>query len=100
VATATPRTNPIKTAAGVGAAGLAGGYATGSAGSDNKPPKPPTTGQSSGQSGQGGQTTPPAEDDAEMKALRAQIDALIKDLSTSQDPEIQKGLADINAKLK
>jgi hypothetical protein len=94
------RTNPIKTAAGVGAAGLAGGYATGSAGSDNKPPKPPTTGQSSGQSGQGGQTTPPAEDDAEMKALRAQIDALIKDLSTSQDPEIQKGLADINAKLK
>jgi hypothetical protein len=96
------RTNPIKTAAGVGAAGLAGGYATGKMGGDDKPPaplnppKPPTTGQS----GQGGQTTPPAEDDAEMKALRAQIDALIKDLSTSQDPEIQKGLADINAKLK
>ena len=95
--------NPGKTAAGVGAAGLAGGYASGSMGSDNKPPtppKPPTTGQSGGQSGQGGQTTPPAEDDAEMKALRAQIDALIKDLSTSQDPAIQKGLADINAKLK
>ena len=101
----TARMNPVKTGLGVGAASLAGGYASGSAGADSStstPPKPPkpTTG------GQGGQTTPPATpdtsaaDDAEMAALKAQIDALIKDLSTSKNPEVQKGLAAAQEKLK
>lgn len=96
--------NPVKSALGIGAAGLAGGYMAGKMGSGDAPTAPTGQGGSSGgSSGQGGSpTTPsvPQEDDAEMKALRAQIDALIKDLSSSQDPAIQKGLADVQAKLK
>ena len=99
------RLNPGKTALGVGAAGLAGGYASGSAGgtptpaTTTPPVRPPSTG---GQSGQGGTPTTPdtSADDAEMAALKAQIEALIKELSTSKNPEIQKGLADAQAKLK
>lgn len=94
---ATVARNPGKTALGVGAAGLAGGYATGSAGGNSTPPAPAPGGSAGGSSGQSQSARP--EDDEEMKALRAQIDALIKDLSSSQDPAIQKGLADVNAKL-
>lgn len=102
------RTNPVKTGLGVGAAGLAGGYASGVAGGSdpvkpnepvkpNSPVKPPVPGG-------GGNPNPPAEpdtsaDDAELAALKAQIDALIKELSTSKNPEIQKGLADVQKKL-
>lgn len=97
------RVNPGKAALGVGAAGLAGGYATGSAGGSSTPPatttppvRPPATG------GQGGTPATPdtSADDAELAALKAQIDALIKELSTSKNPEIQKGLADIQTKLQ
>lgn len=88
--------NPLKTGAAVGAAGLGLGLAGGAGGGAN-----PTATPSQG----GGAATPnvmpelPAEDDADMKALRAQIDALIAELSKSQDPAIQKGLLDAKAKL-
>jgi hypothetical protein len=104
------RTNPVKTGLGVGAAGVAGGYAAGKLGNNdpvkpNEPVKPPVPG-----GGGGGNPNPPATpdtpavpdtsaDDAELAALKAQIDALIKELSTSKNPEIQKGLADIQKKL-
>ena len=96
------RTNPVKTGLGIGAAGLAGGYASGAAGgtptpaTTTPPVRPPSTG------GQGGTPTTPdtSADDAELAALKAQIDALIKELSTSKNPEIQKGLADIQTKLQ
>ena len=104
----TARLNPGKTALGVGGAALAGGYASGAMGGNDpvKPPvapvKPPVAPVTPPTGGQSGQTNPPdtsAADDAEMAALKAQIDALIKDLSTSKNPEIQKGLADIQKKL-
>lgn len=96
----TARLNPGKTALGVGGATLAGGYATGSAGSDT-PVKPPAPVKPPSQQGGANPTpTAPAGDDEEMKALRAQIEALMKELSTSKNPEVQKGLADIQAKLK
>jgi len=97
------RANPGKAALGVGAAGVAGGYAAGSAGGA---PTPTTSSGQGRQSGQGGTpnvmpTAPDTSaDDAELAALKAQIDALIKELSTSKNPEIQKGLADIQTKLQ
>jgi peptidoglycan hydrolase-like protein with peptidoglycan-binding domain len=103
------RVSPGKAALGVGAAGLAGGYTAGKLGNNdpvkpNTPVKPPVPG------GGGGNPNPPATpdtpavpdtsaDDAELAALKAQIDALIKELSTSKNPEIQKGLADVQKKL-
>lgn len=89
--------NPVKAGLGAAALGGAAGYLGGSAGSSTTSTPPVTGGGGSGST----QSARPeeTEDDAEMKALRAQIDALIKDLSTSQDPAIQKGLTDINTKL-
>ena len=114
------KNNPLTTAAGLTAAGLAGGYASGKLGGDgadtppvNPPVTPPigggggsgsgSSGSSGGSSGgSGGNPNPPdtAADDAEMAALKAQIEALIKELSTSKNPEIQKGLAAAQEKLK
>lgn len=97
--------NPGKTALATGLAGLGGGYAAGKMGQGSTAPVTPTPG-----AGQGTRPTPaptpniapeaPAGDDEEMKALRAQIDALIKDLSTSKNPEVIKGLAAAQEKLK
>lgn len=109
--------NPIKTAAGAAALGGAAGYAAGGpgdSGQGTQPPQPQGSG-GSGQSG-GGQGTqlPPlavdpnaekaeqearAKEDAELAALKAKIEALIQGLSTSQNPEVKKGIEDIKAQL-
>lgn len=93
--------NPVKTGLAATAAGLGAGYLGGSSGQDSTAPTAPAT---PGTTGQGTNPTPtptaPGGDDDEMKALRAQIDALIKDLSTSKNPEVIKGLADVQAMLK
>lgn len=87
--------NPLKTGAAAGAAGLGLGLAAGGGGASAKPVP--------GGTGGGSNTPAPAvdtsADDAEMEQILAQIKALMKDLSTSQDPEIQQSLAKINAQL-
>ena len=40
------------------------------------------------------------DDDDELIALRAQIDAIMNELSNSKNPEIQRGLAEARAKLR
>ena len=103
----TARLNPGKTALGVGGAALAGGYASGSAGSTptspTSPTAPVTPPAGGGSSGGAGQTNPPdttAADDAEMAALKKQIEEIMAKLSTSKNPEIQAGLAAAKEKLK
>jgi hypothetical protein len=92
------KNNPVKTGLGVAGAGLAGGYLTGAHGNTPVGSANPT-----GAGGGAGGTTAPAgnteQDDAELADLKKQIDALMAELSTSQDPAIQKGLADIKTKL-
>ena len=94
------KANPGKAGLAAGLGGLGLGLASGPGGAGANP-----TATSSGHAGGGSSgaanvaPTAPEGDDEEMKALRAQIDALIKELSTSQNPAIQKGLADINTKL-
>jgi hypothetical protein len=95
--------NPIKTGLAATAAGLGAGYLGGSSGQNPSAPVNPNTPPNRPPNQQGGTNPSPdaqTGDDEEMKALRAQIEALMKDLSTSKNPEVQKGLADIQAKLK
>lgn len=98
------KANPGKAGLAAGLGGLGLGLASGPGGAGANPTATSGghSGSSGGSGGSGSANVAPAApegDDEEMKALRAQIDALIKELSTSQNPTIQKGLADINAKL-
>ena len=96
-------TNPGKAALAATGAGLGAGYIGGKLGQDPTAPVNPNTPPNRPPNQQGGTNPSPdaqTGDDEEMKALRAQIEALMKDLSTSKNPEVQKGLADIQAKLK
>lgn len=96
-------TNPGKAALAAAGAGLGAGYIGGKLGQNPTAPVNPNTPPNRPPNQQGGTNPSPdaqTGDDEEMKALRAQIEALMKDLSTSKNPEVQKGLADIQAKLK
>lgn len=93
------KNNPIKTGLGVGAAGLAGGYLTGANAGTPGGAGNPSHASGSGAGGTTGGAGNTDQDDAEMAELKKQIDALIAELSTSQDPAIQKGLTDIKTKL-
>lgn len=94
------KANPGKAglAAGLGGLGLGLASGPGSAAGGSANPTGAGTG-ASGSSGQSNVATAPAGDDEEMKALRAQIDALIAELSKSNDPAILKGVMDAKAKL-
>lgn len=103
--------NPVKGALGAAALGGATGYAMGSTGDSSS-----GQGGSGGASGGGGKPRPtpssggdtpnvapaaPEVDpvDTEMAELKKQIDAITAELSKSTDPEIQKALGDIKAKI-
>jgi len=105
------RQNPGKTALGLSGVMGAGGYATGSMdGGSSGNPNPPTapTAPTAPAGGGGGTTATPtptapdtsAADDAEMEALKKQIEAIITKLSTSKNQEIQAGLAAAREKMK
>lgn len=94
--------NPGKVAAGAAAAGALGAASLGATqGASTTPVKPPSTpAATTAPAAPAAPATPaaaPAEDE-ELKALRAQIDALMAEIAKDQNPEVQKGLADAKAK--
>lgn len=102
--------NPVKTALGGAAVGGGLGLAAGGsgAGASTTPVQAPTKSKPastdvSDQAAQAAQASQDAEaeaaSDKELAELKAKIDALVGELSKSQNPEIQKGLADIKAKM-
>lgn len=94
--------NPFKTAIATGAAagglaGMAGG--AGAAASPTGTTAPASTTTPSISPTAPASTPDTSDSDKEMTELKARIDALVGKLSSSQDPEIQKGIAGIKAKL-
>jgi len=93
------KASPVKTALGGAAAGAGLGLAlggSGGAGASTTPVKGPAK-----PAAPEVPATPEvdAAGDKELAELKAKIDALVGELGKSQNPEIQKGLADIKAKL-
>lgn len=105
--------NPVKT--GVGAAALGGlaGYAAGGPSDTGQGPQPstnpnrpngptpatPDTATADAEKAEKAEKEAREKEDAELAALKAKIEALLQGLSTSQNPEVQKGVADIKAQL-
>lgn len=90
--------NPVKTALGgaAGGAGLGLALGGGGAGASTTPVKTPSKPAAAEPAVQAAPEVD-AAGDKELADLKAKIDALIGELSTSQNPEIQKNLASIKA---